>query len=232
VGVVFETASRFETPRLMAGLVDWFDQAQQGELHPLIAIGIFVVVFLEIHPFQDGNGRLSRVLTTLLLLRAGYAYVPCSSLESVIEQSKEGYYLALRGTQATIRTDTPDWAPWLTFFLKALQRQMRRLRKAIERERLLLAKLPDLAIQILDHARDHGRITTTESTSPIELLVGVRRSIPSFVTQGDELQNTPLKRLGEPVDMTNAALFLCSPAASWVSGQILTVSSGGVQELD
>ena len=98
VGVVFETASPFATPRLMGELVDWLDEARQDELHPLIVIGIFIVVFLEIHPFQDGNGRLSRVLTTLLLLRAGYAYVPYSSLESVIEQSKEAYYLALRGT--------------------------------------------------------------------------------------------------------------------------------------
>ena len=165
VGVVFETASPFETPQRMAELVDWLDQAQKGELHPLIAIGIFVVVFLEIHPFQDGNGRLSRVLTTLLLLRASYAYVPYSSLESVIEQSKEGYYLALRRTQGTIRTEAPDWTPWLTFFLKALQRQMRRLREKVERERLLLAKLPDLAIQILDHARDHGRITIADAVT-------------------------------------------------------------------
>ena len=163
VGIVFETASPFETPRRMAELVDWFRQAQQGALHPLIAIGIFIVVFLEIHPFQDGNGRLSRVLTTLLLLRAGYAYVPYSSLESVIEQSKEGYYLALRRTQGTIRTEAPDWTPWLTFFLTALQRQMRRLRGKVERERLLLAKLPDLAMQILDHARDHGRVTIADA---------------------------------------------------------------------
>ena len=62
-------------------------------------ISIFTVVFLEIHPFQDGDGRLSRVLTTLLLLRAGYAYVPYSSLESVVERNKERYYLALRQTQ-------------------------------------------------------------------------------------------------------------------------------------
>jgi Fic family protein len=59
----------------MADLVDWLGQ-EGDRLHPLVAIGIFVVVFLAIHPFQDGNGRLSRVLTTLLLLRAGYAYVP------------------------------------------------------------------------------------------------------------------------------------------------------------
>ena len=56
-----------------------------AELHPLIVIALFVAVLLEIHPFQDGNGRLSRILTTLLLLRAGYAYVPYSSLESVVE---------------------------------------------------------------------------------------------------------------------------------------------------
>ena len=165
VGVVFETASPFETPRLMAELMTWFDQARQGELHPLIAIGMFVVVFLAIHPFQDGNGRLSRVLTTLLLLRAGYSYVSYSSLESVIEQSKEGYYLALRRTQGTLRAESPDWVPWLTYFLKALQRQMRRLREKVERERLLLAELPELAGRILDHARDHGRITIADAVA-------------------------------------------------------------------
>jgi Fic family protein len=165
VGVVFETASPFETPRLMTELVAWLDQAQRGELHPLLAIGVFVVVFLAIHPFQDGNGRLSRVLTTLLLLRAGYAYVPYSSLESVIEQSKEGYYLALRRTQGTLRGEAPDWVPWLTYFLSALRRQMRRLREKVERERLLLAALPELAARILDRARDHGRITIADAVT-------------------------------------------------------------------
>jgi Fic family protein len=165
VGVVFETASPFETPRLMAELLAWFAQEEGGRLHPLVIIGIFVVVFLAIHPFQDGNGRLSRVLTTLLLMRAGYAYVPYSSLESVIEQSKEGYYLALRRTQGTLRTEAPDWTPWLTFFLKALQRQMRRLREKVERERLLVAKLPELSIRILDHARDHGRVTIADAVA-------------------------------------------------------------------
>jgi Fic family protein len=165
VGVVFQTASPFETPRLMTELVAWLDQAQRGELHPLLAIGVFVVVFLAIHPFQDGNGRLSRVLTTLLLLRAGDAYVPYSSLESVIEQSKEGYYLALRRTQGTLRSETPDWQPWLTYFLRALQRQMRRLREKVERERLLLAELPELAVRILEHARQHGRITIADAVT-------------------------------------------------------------------
>ena len=100
IGIVFETATPFDTPRLMTELVTWFAESdEEKRLHPLLVIAIFTVVFLAIHPFQDGNGRLSRILTTLMLLRAGYAYVPYSSLESVIEQSKEGYYLALRQTQ-------------------------------------------------------------------------------------------------------------------------------------
>jgi Fic family protein len=164
VGIIFETATPFETSRLMAELVFWFDETlQKRSLHPLIAIGIFVVVFLEIHPFQDGNGRLSRVLTTLLLLQSGYAYVPYSSLESVIEQSKESYYLALRQTQGTIRTDMPNWLPWLIFFLKALHRQMQILQAKVEREKLLLTKLPELSIQILDILKERGRLTIGEA---------------------------------------------------------------------
>ncbi|MNI27886.1 Adenosine monophosphate-protein transferase SoFic [compost metagenome] len=164
LGVVFETAAPFDTPRLLSELVTWFnEQRSVGHLHPLLLIGIWVVVFLEIHPFQDGNGRLSRVLTTLLLLQAGYAYVPYSSLESVIEQNKEAYYLALRQTQGSIRSDVPDWQPWLLFFLRALSRQVSRLERKVEREKLVLAKLPDLALQIVDFTRDHGRITMAES---------------------------------------------------------------------
>nr|WP_228021414.1 Fic family protein [Romeria gracilis] len=173
VGIVFETASPFETPRLMTELVTWFEAEKQAEiLHPLLIIGIFIVVFLEIHPFQDGNGRLSRVLTTLLLLQAGYTYVPYSSLESVIEQSKEGYYIALRQTQRTIRSDAPLWEPWLVFFLRALQQQMQRLRKKAERESLLLADLSEISAQILEHVKDHGRITIGEAVT----LTGVSRN--------------------------------------------------------
>lgn len=166
VGIVFETATPFETPRLMEELLTWFNETiEKRSLHPLITIGIFVVVFLEIHPFQDGNGRLSRVLTTLLLLQSGYAYVPYSSLESVIEQNKESYYLALRHTQGSIRAETPNWLPWLLFFLKALNRQMQILRSKVEREKMLLMNLPDLSIQILDILKDRGRLTIGEAVA-------------------------------------------------------------------
>lgn len=173
LGIVFETASPFDTPARMTELVEWYNAAiREGALHPLLLIGIFVVVFLEIHPFQDGNGRLSRVLTTLLLLRAGYAYVPYASLESVIEQSKEAYYMALRQTQGTIRSDSPDWGPWLTFFLTALQRQMRRLRDKVERERLMMGSLSEISAKLLDLVRDHGRLTIGDA----ERLTGENRN--------------------------------------------------------
>jgi Fic family protein len=164
IGVVFQTATPFDTPRLMTELVTWVQEERAaGRLHPLLIIALWVVVLLEIHPFQDGNGRLSRVLTTLLLLQAGYAYVPYSSLESVIEQSKEAYYLALRQTQGTIRTDAPNWQPWLAFFLQSLAEQVRRLEKKVEREKLVLAALPELSLQIVEFAREHGRVTIGEA---------------------------------------------------------------------
>lgn len=164
IGIVFETASPFDTPRLMTELVTWVtlerDKAQQ---HPLLIISIFVVVFLEIHPFQDGNGRLSRVLTTLLLIQAGYVYVPYSSLESVIEVNKEAYYLALRQTQGTIRTETPNWQPWSVFFLQSLAEQVRRLEKKVGREKIVLAAMPELSLRIIEFAREHGRITMADA---------------------------------------------------------------------
>ena len=173
IGIVFETASPFDTPGLMRELVEWTNAAlETRSLHPLLVIGIFTVAFLAIHPFQDGNGRLSRILTTLLLLRCGYAYTPYSSLESVIENSKEGYYLALRQTQVTIRTDAPNWQPWLLFFLRALHQQMKRLEKKVEAEHIVLAALPELSLRILEHAREHGRVTLKEMT----ILTGASRN--------------------------------------------------------
>jgi len=166
LGIVFETATPLATPRLMTELVEW-TQTNLGpkELHPLISIALFIVVFLAIHPFQDGNGRLSRILTTLLLLRAGYEYVPYSSLESVIERSKDAYYLGLRQTQVTIRTDAPDWQPWLIFFLRSLQQHKARLEKKIERERIILGDLPELSVKILELCRERGRVTVADATN-------------------------------------------------------------------
>ena len=163
IGVVFETATPFDTPRLMQELVNWFvDSQAKCDLHPLLVIAIFIVVFLEIHPFQDGNGRLSRVLTTLMLLRSGYAYVSYSALESVIESTKDSYYLALRRTQGTIRSATPAWKPWVIYFLTSLQSQKKQLEFKITREHLMILSLPPLSVQILEMVKEHGHISLSQ----------------------------------------------------------------------
>jgi len=148
----------------MTELVAWVNQQREtARLHPLVIIALCIAVFLKIHPFQDGNGRLSRVLTTLLLLQAGYFHVPYSSLESVVEQSKEAYYLALRQTQGTNCTGAPNWQPWLVFFQRSLAEQLRRLEKKVEREKIVLAAMPELQLRIVEFAREHGRVSVGEA---------------------------------------------------------------------
>ncbi len=163
LGVVFETATPFESPGWMKKLVEWHNRSMQEETnHPLILIAIFIVVFLAVHPFKDGNGRLSRVLTTLLLLRAGYGYVPYSSMEGVIETNKDSYYLALRRTQQTIRTKKQNWESWLVFFLKTMVKQKDNLAAKVKQEQSLRASLPTLSRQILELAKTRGEITVKE----------------------------------------------------------------------
>ena len=160
IGVIFKTASPFDTPRLMKELILWFKETLENQsIHPLLIIAVFTVVFLQIHPFQDGNGRLSRILTTLFLLRSGYIYVPYSSLESIVEQNKERYYLALRKTQKTIQNKNPNWQPWVLFFLQMLQKHVKELRKKMEYEKTVLSDLPSLSVKILECARKKGRVT-------------------------------------------------------------------------
>ena len=163
LGVIFRTATPFDTPREMQALVDWTRTTlEDRSLHPLLTIGIFNVVFLAIHPFQDGNGRLSRVLATLLLLRAGYSYVPYTSLESIIERNKDSYYLALRRTQGTLDKEAPDWLPWLSFFLRSLKAQKDHLAAKMADNRGW-ESLPADSVRILEYLKDNGRITMKQA---------------------------------------------------------------------
>lgn len=163
LGVVFQTASPFDTPRLMEAVVAWTNHAlAEGEYHPLLVISVFIVRFLAIHAFQDGNGRLSRVLTTLLLLRAGYAYVPYSSLERVVEENKDTYYLSLRRAQGTLDRDEASLGDWILFFLRSLKAQKDNLERKVARERIMVTLSP-LAEQLLRVAREHGRLNLRDA---------------------------------------------------------------------
>jgi len=173
IGVVFETASPFQTPAEMEQLVEWTLHALTEKLlHPLLVISVFVVRFLAIHPFQDGNGRLSRILTTLLLLRNGYAYVPYASLEGVIEENKDLYYAALRKTQGTLKQARPDWETWIVFFLRCLKKQKDNLAEKLARERIAAPPLPPLSLTILKLLREHEQLTISE----LERLTGANKN--------------------------------------------------------
>ena len=162
-GVIFQTATPYDTPSFMQNLVEWTNaELEKKELHALLVIGIFVVTFLQIHPFQDGNGRLSRALTTLLLLRQGYAYVPYSSLERVIEENKDAYYLALRNGQAELEGEKKGgMEDWLLFFLRSMQKQKAALEKKLTSE-LVAANFSPLSHQIIELIRSRGPTSISE----------------------------------------------------------------------
>jgi Fic family protein len=135
LGVVFEPTKAFLTPKEMQELVDWTREAlEEKKFHPLLIIGNFLVEFLKIHPFQDGNGRLSRILTNLLLLKAGYLFMPYVSHEKLIEDNKSNYYLALRKTQNSFGKRKENIFPWLDYFLEILLRQSETAIKLLEME--------------------------------------------------------------------------------------------------
>lgn len=124
VGTVFDTTPVYLTPMEMRELVEWTQEAlMEKKYHSLLVIGNFIVEFLNIHPFKDGNGRLSRILTNLLMLQSGYAYMPYISHEKLVEENKVEYYLALRKSQKTFHKATEDITPWLEFFLKIIRAQ-------------------------------------------------------------------------------------------------------------
>ncbi len=147
VGTLFDTTPAYLTPKEMQELVEWMQKAlAEKKYHPLLIVANFLVEFLQIHPFQDGNGRLSRVLTNLLLLKEGYLYMPYVSHEKLVEDNKPDYYVALRRSQKTFKQEQPsppvstspeampiqqaevaslkeDILPWLEFFLAVILQQ-------------------------------------------------------------------------------------------------------------
>jgi len=173
LGIVFKTSEPFETPIQMKELVDWTNNFLEKKiLHPILVIGVFVLVFLKIHPFQDGNGRLSRLLTSLLLLKTGYKYIFYSSLETVIEDNKENYYLSLRKTQKTLFKEKTNWEPWILFFLKCLNKQKKVLENKILKEKTLYYQYPKISSEILRFVEIHAKLKISE----IEKLTKINRN--------------------------------------------------------
>jgi Fic family protein len=122
--VLFRPTPPYLVKKEMDDVLAWTESTlQKKTVHPILAIANFIFEFLAIHPFHDGNGRLSRALTNLLLLQTGYAYVPYVSLEEIIENRKEEYYFSLRGAQRAHKTEHEDITTWILFLLEALLTQ-------------------------------------------------------------------------------------------------------------
>ncbi len=143
IEVVFKTTPAYLTPKEMSELIKCVSGALEGKKHHgLLIISNFIVDFLKIHPFQDGNGRMSRILTNMLLLQAGYSYVPYVALERIIEIHKADYYIALRRSQATFGTQNESIQEWTTYFLESLEEQAVSATKLLERSNLILHLSP------------------------------------------------------------------------------------------
>lgn len=137
VGVIFEPTPPHLTPKETQELTAWYQWADaEGFKHPLIRIGNFIFEHLAIHPFQDGNGRTSRLLTNLLLLQQGYRFTALVSHERLIETRKADYYLALNKTQSSWKSDNEDIFPWLMYFLEIVQAQAQEALTLIREDRI------------------------------------------------------------------------------------------------
>ncbi len=132
--VIFETTPPHLVRKQMEELLSWTrERIKKKDIHPLLVVSLFVYEFLSIHPFQDGNGRLSRLLTTLLLLKSGYGFIQYISFEHQIENRKSGYYKALMHCQKKrARGKSEDISEWIHFFLGCLLELALKLEKKSE----------------------------------------------------------------------------------------------------
>jgi Fic family protein len=132
---IFSPTEPWLVKKEMDDIFYWTDEAfLEKNIHPILIIANFIFEFLAIHPFTDGNGRLSRALTNLLLLQAGYEYTPYVSLEEIIEDKKDDYYLSLRQTQKNHKTSNENIEPWLHFFLDILLIQAKKAEEIMKND--------------------------------------------------------------------------------------------------
>ncbi|TMF99759.1 MAG: Fic family protein [Chloroflexi bacterium] len=210
---MLKTASPFETAVLMPRLVDEYATASLSrDWHPLILIADFVLWFLSIHPFLEGNGRLSRAMATLMLLKAGYEYVPFASLEKVVEDNKSEYYATLQRSQIAARDDARDYQPWLVFFLQALRAQQQNLLAVLNRDREAQSLTTDQR-KLLDTLQRAGSASASQLASEVgrpsrtiryNLAVLVERKLVEFEGQRRGRRYRLAETANSPVAIRNA----------------------------
>lgn len=187
----FQSVSAWETPEAVTALCDAFEQATtDSELDPLLLIPIFILDFLCIHPFNDGNGRMSRLLTLLLLYRSGYIVGKYISIEKLISDSKETYYEVLRESSGRWHEGTNDYTPFVTYVLGVLLAAYRDFESKME---LLTIKGISKPERVREIIKNHlGKITKSEIMvqCPDISQITVQRAL------GDLLKNNEIIKLG------------------------------------
>lgn len=152
-----ETATPEEVELLIPKLLDWLNEALENkEHHPLLIIGLFSAVFLQICPYYRGNQKLMKFLIILLMIKTGYVYAPYAPIEDLFTARAKEFYECLEYTQMTVEAGRPDWGKWLTFFLGILRAQKEKLALQLDVNKGEIANLPDLSVKIMDTVRDHG----------------------------------------------------------------------------
>ena len=184
--VRFEPVPAWETPETIAALCNAFEAAMQdAELDPLLLIPIFILDFLCIHPFNDGNGRMSRLLTLLLLYRSGYIVGKYISIEKLISDTKETYYEALQASFCNWHEGANDYAPFVTYMLGVLVAAYRDFESRIE---LLTAKGLSKPGRVREIIKNHlGKITKSEimAACPDISQITVQRALAELLKSGE-----------------------------------------------
>lgn len=184
--VRFRPVPAWETPNAMAALCDAFQLAMQdSELDPLLLIPIFILDFLCIHPFNDGNGRMSRLLTLLLLYRSGYIVGKYISIEKLISDTKETYYEALQASSYNWHDGTNDYGPFVTYMLGVLAAAYRDFEGRIQ---LLTTKGLSKPDRVREIIKNHlGKITKSEimSKCPDISQITVQRTLAELLKNGE-----------------------------------------------
>ncbi|MGH1406663.1 MAG: Fic family protein [Rhodomicrobiaceae bacterium] len=194
VGVIFDPTPPHLTPKEMQEVIQWYKWAEDESFkHPLIRIGNFIFEYLAIHPFQDGNGRTSRLLTNLLLLQHGYEFTALVSHEKLIEAQKADYYLALNKTQGSWKSKKENIVPWLTYFLDIVKGQADQAIKLIEEDSIEYL-LSEKQLELWNWVQAHNEPTFSRKDA-IEALGFPPRTVEAIIKKLLELKR--LERIGE-----------------------------------
>ena len=171
IAVLFDPTPPYLVKKEMAELVEWTNgEFEKKEIHPLIIIANFIFEFLSIHPFQDGNGRASRVLTNLLLLQQGYEYIPYISHEKFIEDNKEEYYIALNKSQKTWKRKKENITYWLIFFMNIFLEQTKRAIRLLSSESIEHL-LSEKQLKVWNYMQRNNTATPLEIRKKLEMPV-------------------------------------------------------------